>query len=301
MGVLAEARPDEGGRWSFEGRLAPGDTVYVSVRAAGYTSWLSPPLVGDATSEGLEVRLVRFAAVGQAQAELHPELARAGVFGRIVDAATNQAISGARVAIAEGRETVTTPSGFFALDSVAPGLQVVRVQHLAYETREAVIRLGAGQAAELEVELTAEPLELDPIDVTVESSSRLRDMRGFEQRRETHFGRFYTRDEIEARGPRYLGDLLQDIAGVRMIRNHTPFDPFTLVMRGRECRPKNIKVWVDGVERFGRSGAIELENLLGVHLEAVEIYKMLEAPAEYYDPAERPCLTILVWTSRPGG
>jgi hypothetical protein len=70
-------------------------------------------------------------------------------------------------------------------------------------------------------------------------------------------------------------------------------------MRGRVCGSENIKVWVDGVERFGGWGPIKLESLLGVHLEAVEIYKALDAPVEVYDPAVRLCLTMLLWTTRP--
>ncbi len=221
----------------------------------------------------------------------------ASLYGHVLDEATGAPVEGAEVHVGE-RSVLTSVSGFFAFEELAPGAAVVSVSHLAYEDREVAVQLVAARSVQVEIRVSVEALALDPIEVTVRPSRRLRQMQGFEYRREVAFGRFFTRDQLELLHPRNLGDVLREVPGIH-VRNtrSSGLGDVLLRFRGGTCQPK---VWVDGVERNKAWSQLELKELPGWELEAVEVYKALETPAEFYDPAGSPCVTIVAWT-RPAG
>ncbi|MBT8335817.1 MAG: TonB-dependent receptor, partial [Gemmatimonadetes bacterium] len=177
--------------------------------------------------------------------------------------------------------------GFFAVDSVPSGLQILRTRHLGYGDRDVPVVLEPGHTSEVRIGLATRAFELEPITVTVRSRSRLRDMQMFDHRRALGFGTFFTREDLERHRPWVLADLLRWTPGVQ-VRRSGAFGPVTVTSRGRRCTPA---VWVDGTRwRVGSP----LTEILGLELEAVEIHRGLPPP-EFYPGA---CVTVVAWTKR---
>lgn len=218
-----------------------------------------------------------------------------GIFGVVVDAETREPVVGARIStLEEDRWTLTNDRGFFSLDSVAAGRQLLRVDHVAYGSVEEPVILTPGQAGEVRVALRPRAIELEGVEVTVRPRSRLREMRAFDRRRATGFGDFFTADALVVHPAGTLGELLMFATGITVRRGNGPSGVFRVRARGRWCSPL---VYLDGVE--WRTGE-PLNAIMTAELEGVEIYRGQFVPAEYADPARNPCVTVLAW-SRLGG
>jgi outer membrane receptor for ferrienterochelin and colicin len=129
---------------------------------------------------------------------------------------------------------------------------------------------------------------LDPIEVVAERQLR-GPLAGFERRRERGFGTYFTREDIEARAPYVLTDLLRTVPGVRVI-TAGPFGEKAVRLRGN-CRPEII---MDGIRT---SIDADLDYVLQpMDVEAVEVYKGPQMPAQF---GSNPCGAIVVWTRVP--
>jgi hypothetical protein len=294
------SRPDPDRRLVIGGRVRA--TSRRTTSAAGGTfelCGLPAGIVARITAEagGFEVDSVAVTVEEGAvhRVELTVALSRpgepAGLFGTVVDAETGAPVTGARVSTLQAeRWTLTNDRGFFALDSILAGRQLLRLDHLAYGTVEEPIVLEAGQAGEVRVELAPEALELEGVKVAVRPHRRLREMRAFDRRRATGFGDFFTAEELVHHPAGTLGDLLMFASGITVRRGNGPSPAILTRARGRWCRPM---VFVNGVE--WRAGD-PLNAVMAVELEGVEIYRGQFVPAEYVDPARNPCVTVLAWT-----
>ena len=90
------------------------------------------------------------------------------VLGRLLDAGTGAPIEGAVVDLGgQGGGVVTDAEGLFRLDDVLPGGHALRVRHLAYGTHTEDIEVPLDRDLAVELRLSAQALELEPIDVEV--------------------------------------------------------------------------------------------------------------------------------------
>lgn len=211
------------------------------------------------------------------------------VYGWVRDVERGVPVAGAEVRLQRaGRRVLTDPSGFFALTDLETGRDTLTVRHLGYAERHVVIIVLDARSVRVSVPVTARPIELGGIDVAVMASRRTRQLLGFRRRSDIGSGIFMSEAELEARGGRELGSFLQDLPGVR-IRRSGAFDAHVFAFRGQICRPR---VWVDGREKHLGAAAQALTELRGSDLEALELYRGSEAPAEFAGP----CLTIVAWT-----
>ena len=218
----------------------------------------------------------------------------AGLYGYVRDAATGDPVADVVVVLEEaGRRALTNEYGFFAVDSLAPGLEVLRFEHLAFDDRERAVRLEPGSSSRVDVGLATAVLEAEPLTVTVRGSRRVRQMRAFERRREIRSGRFYDSRDLQRVTTLRVGTLLRDVPGVRLVSPAGGASPLRrswwVEMRGRECQPN---VWIDG-RRIWFGWELWLNELAPDDLEALEIYRAGETPAEF---DLEDCVTLVAWT-----
>lgn len=257
------------------------------------------PILLRAEEEGVEGEPIRVdvAAGSVRRVELNvtlvPETDEAALYGYVRDRETREPLDGVAVRlVGADRRTATNERGFFLFQDLPAGLDVLSLQRLGYGGREIAVDLVAGRSSRALVDLTTEPIELDPIEVTVTRSRRAKQMMEFERRREFGWGIHYDAVELERRPARLVGDLMKDLAGVR-VKQDGPFGAFLIEMRGRVCQPS---VWIDGRLQI-RGGQLWLSQLAPSDLEAVELYKAGATPPEFFvPPYSGGCVTVVAWT-----
>jgi hypothetical protein len=195
----------------------------------------------------------------------------------------------------EGVQVTTSATGDFSLRIPRDGSFVIRASHLGYQTsRSDTLEIGVRDIVDVRMQLSVEPVDLDPIVVTVDRDSHLAE---FERRRLRYgTGHFITREEIEHRPISRPSELLIGIPGVNLIPltdGFVPQDRYTVMLRGT-LRPCRAYVFVDGRE-ITQTGWQTADDVLNADwLGGVEIYSTeVAAPAEYQRPR---CGSVLFWT-----
>ena len=169
----------------------------------------------------------------------------------------------------------------------------MEVTHPGYHPRADTVQVDAGVVVELRIPMTSNPIQLEPIEVRVQSKVLLR--RGFYQRRSQGYaGTYISREDVEERAPRDVSELLDGVSGVRVMQNGIEgarvfFQRAISVGTSGVCRPA---LFLDGVK-----SQIQLFDLIldPEHLEGVEVYVGAGVPGKYNDP----CGVILIWTRIP--
>ena len=239
--------------------------------------------------------------------------------GRVVDNRTNEAVAGATVRL--GAMTATTDvRGWFALEAPAVERAELRIASIGYAARTDSVGLELNRTNEVIVRLTAQPIELPAISVTVRSAWLERNGVYERMHHSGLSGHWITRADIEKRNPTFLTDLLRDVPGAKMHRH--PEGQFGLAgrqivrfsrMEGSGLRasglPKVMELpgcqpllYLDGRRHYDRVERgyqiIDDFNVVNpVALEAVEIYVGGNAPIEFRNES---CGVILLWTRRGG-
>jgi hypothetical protein len=215
--------------------------------------------------------------------------------GRVIDASTRQPIPDVSVEMEQiHKEVLTNERGYFSFGQQPFGTYTLKLQHLAYKTRQVPLHISGNLTQNVEIEMTQRPIELPGIQVSVLPRAPNNDIQGMIRRMSLGFGTFITRETLETRPESKLGDMLRDVPGISVFRNG--IDAY-LEVRGKSCDPN---VYLDGVYH-------PLDPDLGVNefyagdLEAIEVYKGSETPAEFLRPGfQYPCATIVMWSHRGG-
>lgn len=244
--------------------------------------------------------------------------ADAAIRGQVIDVSTGNPVAGATVDVLDdvGRiraRATTDAEGGFVHARLSPGSFRLRVRSLGFE--EVVSPrwwVETGEVLTVVLRLDPDALLLAPLEVTARVRSASPVLQGFYQRMERGLmGVFFSREEIEARNPIRISDLLAEVPGVRLEGAAADGDPRrdqvvrfsrALGMAGGVCP---AQVYLDGVptNRGGTEIAIDLLASPGV-LEGIEVYRGLAGvPPEFLSPEAR-CGVIALWTRRggsPGG
>jgi len=215
--------------------------------------------------------------------------------GRVVDHETGEALYGAAVSLAAGPEgtpgsgtRVTDRDGRFLFRTVPPGTYSLTVTLLGYRTLREPLPMEGQTDLEVVLKLAVSPVVLDPIEVVVERQIR-GPLADFERRRRLGMGTYFTREDIEARNPYVITDLLRTVPGVRVIPAGQ-FGEHAIRLRGN-CRPEII---LDGVRT---SIDTDVDHVLPpMDVEAIEVYHGVELPVQF---GNNPCGAIVVWTRVP--
>ena len=159
-----------------------------------------------------------------------------------------------------------------------------------------------GKILTLDLALAVEPIELDPIEVSVEARNLDLELSGFYQRREATSGYFITREKIEERAHLYTTDLFRGMAGVKVIGGLGMGTQKAVLLTGSRslsfsggaCFPA---VWIDGqmVHEGGGAPAF-LDQLIGTEeIAGVEIYNSPASMPLQYN-FRGACGVIVIWT-----
>jgi hypothetical protein len=193
-------------------------------------------------------------------------------------------------------ETTTTATGEFSLRIPRDGSFVIRASQLGYLTFESdTLEFGTRDIADIGLQLSVEPVDLEPILVRVDRDSNLAE---FERRRLTYGqGSFITRQEIERRPISRPSELLIGYPGVSLspLRDEQgiPQDRYIVTLPGT-LGPCSAHVFVDGL-KVTQTTRSTVDDLLNADwLGGVEVYRsVLAAPSEYQRAG---CGSVLFWT-----
>ena len=175
---------------------------------------------GDASSEESVVTFEPGAAHEVQLRLLFGETRTGRLIGQVRDARTDEPVATAAISITGRPEVVASDQrGRFALSGIPVGGHELSVQHLGYATLTHPVTVTRGLTTEVEVGLTPDPLELEPLVATATRPRRL-EVRGFYERRYwgelTGNGTFFTAEDIERRAPLRITHMVAEAPGVRL-------------------------------------------------------------------------------------
>jgi hypothetical protein len=216
------------------------------------------------------------------------------LFGLVKDS-LGRAVPGAEVR-ARGNVVVafSDDSGRFHVAQMPAGARGVFVRRLGFAPTRASITQSNGDTDSITVTLVAVATSL-PSVVALEQHDSLSKvvLAEFWARRAKGFGRFITRDDIEARGGIHFVDLLRSAPGV-MIQNYRG-RPEVRFSRSviRDCPPQ---YWLDGIP-LERGSA---DEFYPDNVEAIELYSGPATTPPQYTTRSMTCGTIIIWSRLPG-
>jgi carboxypeptidase family protein/TonB-dependent receptor-like protein len=216
------------------------------------------------------------------------------VSGTVTDSAGTPLL-GAEVLLLVGGAPVTTTrtreDGAFTVIADMTSPSKLQARRLGFNPRLVELVFPADSARSLKIALDASPVVLSDVDVdwtrTGEMGGWLKDF--YDRRRTNSFGRYYTREAIQARGAQHMSEILRGQPGVTLTASRR----FGYVVRFRGCRYAPL-VWLDGVRLQGA----ELDDVAKpADIAAMEVYPSSAGiPAQFMDRSNSGCGTILIWT-----
>ena len=272
--VVTDAR----GEVSFD---APRGTYLLVARKPGYEA-----LEGD-----FEVRRPGGITLRMVAAEFGDPSAPGALRGTVTDGETGRPIEGAEIASLGAGSTITDQRGRFAFDEVPMGLMDIRVRMLGYAERAESIAIEAGRTSVVQMDMAADPIELEPISVEVRS--RFLERRGVYRRMERGVAqRVVTREGIDRLQSPRLSDSLRR-AGLNVVRAGKRA---VLLGRGR-CA---LRIYLDGIRmQPDIEGSVDIDQIPPDWVELAEVYTgIASVPPEY---AEADCGVVLIWTRQRAG
>ena len=135
--------------------------------------------------------------------ELATQADPSAIVGVVKDWQTGEPLAGSSVTLRGANRRVTTDvEGRFVFPDVPYGVYVVEVEHLGYGTAREAFYLNGGSTANVEVALSVEAIEVDPIVVNIDRGNQIfGDLAEFEERMSRGLGIFLTAEELERQGP----------------------------------------------------------------------------------------------------
>ncbi len=228
--------------------------------------------------------------------------------GTVVDAASGDPIVAAYVAILDTTGVAvgggaTGTDGRFIVRAPVYGSFRLRASRLGYNgALSALVGITPDRDAPVLLRMSASPVTLSSL--TVEANrrvARLEDV-GFYRRRVMGFGHFLTPEQIVAKNASYASDLLQGLAGIRILGNLgsaivVTRASTTMFFRGG-CGPTVV---VDGypVVVGGIGGPVSIDQVVAPQdIEALEVYPGPAGVPVQYSGYMSPCGAILIWKRR---
>lgn len=213
------------------------------------------------------------------------------LIGRVVDPSTGEAVGSVMITLrGGGLQRITNDDGRFSFPEVPPGQHLVEIEHMGFASRADSVRVVSGRVTEVEIPLAVQPIEMEPI--TVLARSKWMEYNGFYRRMSGDFaGKQWTADEIQESGVTHLGDLLEQVKGIRMVWQGTR-GLSILSNQGKLSRPRwcRMPLYIDGM----RIVEFDLDMVMPGRAAGLEVYHGMKAPLRY--SIDNPCGVILVWT-----
>lgn len=249
---------------------------------------------------------------------LLPELAtgQVRIVGRVIEDETLRPISFVEVALrSRGGATLarTETDEFGNFDFTVRRAAAVRLHasRLGYkENTTPVLYFDQHSLLQIEIRLDPEAILLAPLEIV--AWSEVIDnavLEGFWDRVKTGLGYYITREDVEARNPVLVTDLLRDLPGIQISGGSVGNRPSIRMVRAanRNCA---TQIFVDGFLVNRRivtpNGSLLPDDVriddvvLPSSVEGIEVYRgMSTVPAEFLNP-DSDCGVIAIWTRRGG-
>jgi hypothetical protein len=268
------------------------------------------------------IRRVRSAAIAQRSALLTlallalvagPVRTQVVLQGRVLDDSTQQPIQGARLLLLNRLgKTVgyqeTDSLGRFRFTPRENGRYRLDVRAVGYRPALQTVlwMMEDRNFTGVEVRLTPHVALLAPVEVVaLGAPSRSPILANMEWRKRHGFGMRISREQIEARNPLNVTDILQETPGVRVDRQGSGSSRRVIHLGpplpgpgGGDCP---VQIFLDGMlaTRNTAGGDVTVDDLVEpADVEAIEIFKGLASvPAEFLNPQARSGV-IAIWTKR---
>lgn len=224
-----------------------------------------------------------------------------GIFGQITEEGTDQGIADVDIVVTAGGRvrTLSNGEGRFLLTDLEPGPVVVELQRLGYQPRVVTVNIEAGRTMQIYATMAADPIELEPVEVTVGSPYLERS--GFYRRAQGVAGTRFTYRDIARLNAVTVGDVMRRVAGVTVVSSPLGVGSEAISNRRRtgnatgEC---HLAPYFNGVPTV----SFDLEIVPPEEIEALEVYQGASVPIQYLDqiqPIGATCGVVLIWTRDP--
>ncbi|MBW3571484.1 MAG: TonB-dependent receptor [Gemmatimonadetes bacterium] len=242
-----------------------------------------------------------------------PAPAQTLVRGRLLDDASGSPIPRATVVLSANRgrwqsATLTDSAGGFAFADVSAGPYRLRAGRVGYRDAVGQLGLSADSLVEVELRMAVASVVLAPVTVVSRSTRDVSPvLRGFYSRMQNGAGRFITREEIEARHPVRITDMLRNIPNLRASppRMGTSGSGFSQGSNADRC---TVVFFVDGMQvnqpamtgfRATPRQDMAIDDYVQPdEVEGVEVYRgESDTPAEFSTRWVQ-CGTVVIWTRR---
>lgn len=224
---------------------------------------------------------------------------RAVLVGRVLEAGSRAAVQGAAVRLENTRwNGVTDENGHFVFEDIPAGRYLLVVEHLAFQPVQDSIRLDDGGATyDLEITVSQEPIELDPISINVMRTGPLVDVYDrLDRMRRLGLGDVFDRDDIDRAGVSRVSHLISLLPGARLqpIAGRVGAAELRLHRRNN-CAPS---YYIDGIRTPMESMSVD-DYVSLTAVEALEVYRrMTTLPGEFADERAQNCGAVAIWTRR---
>ena len=237
------------------------------------------------------------------------------IVGRVIDDFTEAPIAGARIAVLAPDGSVlsrTESSQAGTFEFRVRNLRGVRIsaQQMSYVNNTTPLLYFDGKKYfQVELRLDPDAILLAPLEVIAWSGS-VDDavLEGFRRRLKTGLGVYITREQVEARKPAMVTDLLREIPGITVTGGGVGAEAVVRMARAGmgNCA---TQIFVDGFlinrRMMTSMGApptdFRIDDVVSPgSIEGVEVYRGLSTvPAEFLNP-DAQCGVIAIWTRRGG-
>ena len=227
------------------------------------------------------------------RATIDDPLAPGRIFGRVTEEGGSRGLADVDITVLSPTPVrrLSDRQGRFDLTDLEPGLVEVRFARLGYASRTTTLIVRPGRTVEVYASMSAEPIELEPVEVTVRS--RYLERNGFYRRARTAWGRQFTRRDLDAINAMFVSDLVWRVPGVSLRRTWTGVQAVSRRSASLSRGPCRLQTYLDGMPLFDS----DLDIITPEDLEAVEFYHGPGTPIQY---SHHPCGVVLLWTRRGG-
>lgn len=240
-----------------------------------------------------------------------PASAQTLVRGTLLDAASGQPIPSGVVTISANRgrwqrSAQSDSAGRFEFEDVSAGPYRLRARRVGYREAAGELGLSADSLVEVQLRMAAASVVLEPVTVVTRSTREVSPvLRGFYDRMQHGFGRYITREEIEARHAVYVADVLRHIPNLRGTagRMGSANGGFTHGSTGDRC---GVVFFLDGLQlnqpgiagRYTQRDFAIDDYVNADEVEGIEVYRgESDTPAEFVTRWVQ-CGTVVIWTRR---
>jgi hypothetical protein len=202
-------------------------------------------------------------------------------------------MAGARVEVpAAGVTSLSREDGTFNLQGVATGTQVIVARQLGFDAVRAPINVTSREPTIVVLTLERVINVMDPVLVTARVNHAL-ERTGFNRRKRTARGYYFTREEIEKKSPFSISSMLRHLPGITVERPRTGGAIVMGRRGGYGVNRPDTRIFVDGFE--WRMGALD-DFVSPSDVMGLEVYRGGDSPIQFRDPFNTEAVVILVWT-----